>query len=338
MTAVTATNSDIRPVPTIRFGRTNVQVPVVSLGAWAFGGENWSGLRPVGWSGHDAGSARGALVRAWELGITHWDTADVYGEGRSEQLIGELWSDVPRDQILLASKVGFDRGGHHDAYHPDIMQRQLERSLRNLRTDRIDVYYLHHCDFGHDDRMLDGAVRFLRDAQAKGHIRWIGLSNGDDHGIMRVIGRVEPDVVQPQRNATFDHFHESGLAAWCHQHDVGVAFFSPIRKGLLLGKYDKPAEFPPGDVRATDPGFTNAGLLTRLVENAGVLRERFAARTGEPVLAALCAALLFDAATGTVLLGQRTPAQVEAAARAATLKLDEEEVAWVRSLYTGIES
>ncbi|MFO0746326.1 MAG: aldo/keto reductase [Myxococcota bacterium] len=328
---------DITPVRTIRFGRTNVQVPVVSLGTWAFGGENMAGTRPVGWSGHDDQQAKAALVRAFELGITHWDTADVYGEGRSEALIGSMWDSVPRDRILLASKVGFDRGGHAEAYHPDVMQRQLERSLRHLKTDRIDVYYLHHCDFGHDDRMLDGAIRFVRDAQAKGLIRWVGLSNGDDHGIMRVIARVEPDVVQPLRNATHDHFHESGLAAWCHQHDVGVAFFSPIRQGLLLGKYPTPVTFPAGDVRANDKGFANAALLERLAGNAAALRARFE-RAPEPILGALVAALLFDAATGCALLGQRTPAQVEAAARASALRLDEEEVAWVRSLYTGIES
>ena len=328
-------------VATVRFGRSDALVPRVSLGTWAYGGEslNANGAE-VGWSGHDEKLAKASLVRAFELGITHWDTADVYGDGRSEALIGELIGagTVPRDRLFLATKVGYSRGRFPHAYHPDLVRERIDGSLRHLRTDVIDVYYLHHCDFGPDDAWLEPALDVIRAAQQAGKLRFIGLSDWRDEAIMRVIDRVRPDVVQPYRNVTHDSFYSSGLAAWCKRHDAGVAFFSPIRHGLLLGKYAAPTTFPNGDFRNSDKAFADAHILHRLSQNAAALHKRFADRSPEPVLAALIATCLADCDTGTVLLGQRHPGQVEAAAHAASLSLSDEELAWVRSLYAGIPS
>jgi len=326
-------------IPTVRFGRTDVLVPRVSLGTWAYGGENKNATGyQVGWSGHDDNLARAALLRAHELGITHWDTADVYGNGRSEQLIGEVLATLPRDRIFLASKVGYWVGSFPHFYHPDLVRQQIDASLRRLRTDYIDVYYLHHCDFGPEDRWLEPALEVIRAARDAGKIRFIGLSDWSDEAIMRVIARVDPDVVQPYRNVTRDTFHSSGLAAWCARHDLGVAFFSPLRHGLLLGKYGAPTAFPEGDFRNNDSAFSDAHVLHRISENAAALRLRFLERASEPVIAALVAACLADSPHATALLGQRNPAQVDAAAAASSLFLPDEELAWVRSLYAGIPS
>lgn len=327
------------PIPTVRFGRTGVHVPRVSLGTWAYGGENKnaSGYE-VGWSGHDEAAAKAALHRAFELGLTHWDTADAYGNGRSEELIGEVLAELPRERVFLATKVGYYQGSFPHFYHPDLVRQQIDASLRRLGTDVIDAYYLHHCDFGPEDRWLEPALEVVRAAREAGKIRFIGLSDWSDEAIMRVIARVDPDVVQPYRNVTHDTFQSSGLAAWCARHDVGVAFFSPLRHGLLLGKYAAPTTFPAGDFRNNDHAFRDAHVIHRVAENAAALRARFGDRSGEPVIAALVAACLADAPTGTVLLGQRSPAQVEAAAAAASLVMPDEELAWVRSLYAGIPS
>jgi aryl-alcohol dehydrogenase-like predicted oxidoreductase len=327
------------PLPTVRFGRTGVMLPRVSLGTWAYGGENLSvSGAEIGWSGHDDAKARAALVRAHALGITHWDTADVYGDGRSEALIGDVLASgaVPRQDIFLATKVGWSRGRYPHFYHPDLVRERIDESLGRLGTDVIDLYYLHHCDFGPDDRWLAPALEVIRAARDAGKIRFIGLSDWSDFAIMRVIAQVDPDVVQPYRNVTRDTFMSSGLAGYCDRHDVGVAFFSPIRHGLLLGKYAHPETFPHGDVRNSDSAFRDPHVLNRLARNAATLRARFAERNPEPVLAALLATCLVDCDSGVVLLGQRDPAQVEAAARAATLTLSDEELAWVRSLYAGI--
>jgi aryl-alcohol dehydrogenase-like predicted oxidoreductase len=92
----------------IRLGRTGVAVPAISLGTWGHGGPNVteSGVS-VGWTGHDDGKAREALIAAYRAGITHWDTADAYGGGHAERLIGDVWNQVPREQIFLASKFGW---------------------------------------------------------------------------------------------------------------------------------------------------------------------------------------------------------------------------------------
>jgi len=328
-------NSKEQQVPRLRFGRTEAAVSRISLGTWSFGGENMAGTNQIGWSGHDDAAARAAVLRAWELGINHWDTADVYGDGRSEALLGSMWGEIPRDDICVATKVGWNPGEFAGWYDPRLVAREIDASLKRLKTDVIDIYYLHHCDFGPNDERLDDALELIHAAQKAGKIRFVGLSDWDDAKIMRVIAKVDPDVVQPYRNVTHDHYHTSGLAAWVAAHDCGVAFFSPIRHGLLLGKYDEVTTFPEGDFRNNDEAFRDILKLERLAGNAAAIRARFG-HHAEPVLGALCAAILEDAPTGCVLLGQRNPRQVEAAAAAATLRLDEQEQAWVQSLYVGL--
>lgn len=311
---------------TVRFGRTGIAVPRISLGTWAYGGENVTADGyDVGWSGHDAAQARAALRRAYELGVTHWDTADVYGNGRSEELLGGMWTEIPRDRIFLATKVGWYKGKHFHYYDPDLVREQLEGSLRRLRTDRIDLYYLHHCDFG---RNFESSLEIVLAAKKAGKIRFVGLSDWDDRKIMKYVDRVNPDVVQPYRNVTHDTFESSGLKAWVEQHDAGVAFFSPLRHGLLLGKYDRPHRFPRGDHRNNDAGFRDPELLADLKRR----RDELARKYGD-VLGALVGAILADAPTACALVGQRSPGQVEAAAKAAALRLDPADAAWVRELY-----
>ncbi|HEY2829916.1 MAG TPA: aldo/keto reductase, partial [Thermoanaerobaculia bacterium] len=226
---------------TIRFGRTNVEVPAISLGTWGHGGERTSEGNAVGWSGHDDTKAKDALVLAWRKGITHWDTADAYGDGHAEELIGEvLASGVPRNEIFLASKFGWIKGPSDHWYDPQFMREQCERSLRNMRTDVIDLYYFHHCMFGDRDEYFDDALAMMHTLRDEGKVRFIGLSDWDASRIMKFIDRVDPDVVQPYRNLVDDHYEPSGLKAYADAHDLGVAFFSPLKHGLLLGKYTEP--------------------------------------------------------------------------------------------------
>ena len=299
----------------IRLGRTNAEVPAISLGTWSYGGLNSVGPRSVGWRDHDDATVRQALRAAHEAGITHWDTADVYGDGRSEALLGGMWGDVPRDEIFLATKVGWDPGDHPRFYHPEQIRARVERSLKLLQTEAIDLYYLHHCDFGPDDQDLEPALEVIRGLKQEGKIRWIGLSDWADEKIVRVIDRVDPDVVQPYRNVIHDTYASSGLEAWIEAHDAGVCFFSPIRHGALLGKYEGPEAFPEGDFRQNVDLFQDAEALAQLRANAAWLREEFACDP-QPVLNALLGAILADAPTGCALLGQRSPEQVAAAARA----------------------
>lgn len=315
---------------TVRFGRTGVEVSRIALGTWSYGGPRSVGGRPVGWGGHDDQKALAAAVRAHQLGITHWDTADAYGDGHAERLLGRCWASVPRDEIFLATKVGWVKGPHPHYYHPDQVRRQLDGSLRRLRTESIDLYYFHHCDFGPDDVHLEPALEVVMRAREAGKIRFLGLSDWRGAKILRLLDRVDPDVVQPYRNVLDDDYRVSGLASAVERRDLGVAFFSPLKHGLLTGKYERPPEFEPGDMRRGVAGFRDAELLERLRRARRAVEERL--DHPEPVLEALVGTLLEDAATASVLVGQRDPGQVEAAATLGR-PLDAETAAWVRALY-----
>ncbi len=319
----------------IRLGRTNVEVPAVSLGTWGYGGPRVTDAgASVGWSGHDDRQAKEAIVAAYRAGITHWDTADAYGDGHAEELIGELWSEVPRDEIFLATKFGYIHGPANHPYDPKFMREQAERSLRNMRTDVIDLHYFHHSDFGPNDRYLDGALEVMHRLRDEGKVRFIGLSDWDGSAIVRVIARIDPDVVQPFRNVVDDDYESSGLKQWVDTHDLGVAFFSPLKHGLLLGKYEQPVEYGEGDFRSTIPEFRDAAAIERYKRAAAAMRSRFASHP-EPVLHAVVGALLADNPTACVLLGQRNPRQVAAAA-AVGEALSREEAEWVREQYRGL--
>ena len=277
----------------------------------------------VGWTGHDDRLAKEALVAAYRAGITHWDTADAYGNGHAEQLIGEVFSEVPRSEIFLATKFGWVKGPHAHFYDPRFMREQAERSLRLMRTDVLDLYYFHHCDFGsHFDEVLE----VMRRLQEEGKVRFVGLSDWNASKIMQYIERVDPDVVQPYRNLVDDDYESSGLKAYVDAHDLGVAFFSPLKHGLLLGKYDHPVEFGEGDFRSGVDDFRNPEAIARYKQAATEVSSRM------PVLNAVTGALLTGNPTACVLLGQRNPRQVQAAA-AAGEALSPEDAAWVRRLY-----
>ena len=315
----------------IRFGRTGEDVSAVALGTWGHSGPNEAGGVPVGWSGHDDNQATAAIITAYENGINHFDTADVYGNGRAERLIGGVWEGVSRDEIFLATKVGWDKGEFEDYYHPALIQRHLEASLKNLKVDLIDLYYFHHCDFGPGDRALDDALEVMLRAKEAGTIRYIGLSDWDASKIVRLVDRVDPDVVQPYRNVVDDDYVTSGLKEIVDERDLGVAFFSPIKHGLLLGKYKLPSTFPNGDFRSRIDDFRDSETLDRYQQAASALEGRFEEHE-EPILYGLVGALRADSPTASVLLGQRNEAQALAASKVGEA-LSVPDADWVRHAY-----
>ena len=315
----------------IILGRTGAEVSAISLGTWSYGGANKSGKLPVGWAGQSNNDSTSALKRAWELGINHWDTADVYGNGRSEQVIGSMWKSIPRNNIFLATKVGWDRGYKKRWYDMDVMRQNMERSLKNLKTDCVDLIYLHHCNFGNNNEYFDEAIAVIRKFKEEGKTRFIGLSDWSSKKIRQFIERCDPDVVQPLRNVVDDSYESSGLKQYIDDHNLGICFFSPIKHGLLTGKYTEPAQFEDGDFRSHEKAFSDMEFLQKMLYNKAKLDGRFSDHLN-PVMHGVVNALFSDSPTGCALLGQRNVDQVEAAATLGDL-LSNEDSDWVKNLY-----
>ena len=315
----------------IILGKTGAKVSTISLGTWSYGGANKQGETPVGWEGQKDADSINALLRCHEIGINHWDTADVYGNGRSEKLIGSLWGQVPRNDIFLATKVGWDIGEYGHFYHPVHMRKQIDQSLINLQTDCVDLLYLHHCNFGKQEEYFNDALETVRRFQEEGKTRFVGLSDWDLFKIMKYIDAAQPDVVQPYRNVKDDTYGPSGLKDWIDKHNSGVCFFSPIKHGLLTGKYTEPVAFGDGDFRTNVNDFTKTDVIKKMQENKILLEDRFSDHP-YPVMRGIIDALLFDAPTGCVLLGQRNVEQVNIASTLGE-KLFKVDTDWVKSLY-----
>jgi aryl-alcohol dehydrogenase-like predicted oxidoreductase len=314
-----------------RLGKTDTEISVIGLGSWGHGGLRRVKGHSVGWAGHDDESARRALREAYAQGIDHWDTADVYGDGRAEGLMGEVLAELPRDRLFLATKVGWDAGPHGQYYHPEQIRARLERSLRLLRTEHVDLYYLHHCDFGPQGERLGPALEVLERFREEGKIRFVGLSDWSAERLLHYAPRVRPDVIQPFRTVRHDELVTSGLREWAIENDVGVVFFSPLRHGLLLGKHSRPPDFPVGDHRARIPEFSEPGFLRAMRECRAAVETRFPERA-DSVLWALTATLVEDTPGSCVLLGLRTEAHARAAGALGD-PIEPQDARWVRSLY-----
>ena len=315
----------------IILGRTEASVSAISLGTWAFGGENKVGKKSIGWANQSDSDSRSVLIKAWEKNINHWDTADVYGEGHSERIIGSMWEDIPRESIFLATKVGWDMGPFSHWYHPKHMKKKIEESLTNLKTDYIDLLYLHHCNFGKQDEYFDDAVEVLKSFQSQGKIRFTGLSDWSSERIVKYLDACNPDVIQPYRNIMDNTYEESGLKNIVNKNNLGVCFFSPLKHGLLTGKYKTTAVFKDGDHRSGIKDFQNKNKIKKIMLNCEKLEKKFLHHEN-PIMHGIVNALFFDSPTGCVLLGQRNIKQVETASSLGEI-LSEEDTSWVKSLY-----
>jgi aryl-alcohol dehydrogenase-like predicted oxidoreductase len=250
-------------------GQTGVKVSRVALGTMSFGG--------------DADEATAAAIwrAARDAGVNLFDTADVYNEGRSEQMLGRLMREE-RDQIVVASKAYFPTGkGANDRgasrYH---LVRAVEASLRRLATDRIDLYYLHRFD---DVTALDETLRGLEDLVRAGKILYPACSNfaawqvAQALGIQRLHGWAPLVAIQPMYNLV-KRQAEVEILPMAHSLGLAVIPYSPTGGGLLTGKYGPDRRPDHGrlidtrmyTVRYSDPRYlTTAAQFTALAAEFG---------------------------------------------------------------------
>lgn len=219
------------------------------VGAIGFGSMNLShayGTPP------DPAHAGRVLRRAVELGITHFDCAALYGFGQSESLIGEHLSDV-RDRIHLASKCGMQGidGKRVIDGRPATLRQTLEDSLRRLRTDRIDLYYLHRWDKAVP---IEESIGALADMVRSGKVLSIGVSEVSAATLRRAHA-IHPVAAVQSEYSLWSRNAEIGVLEECRR--IGAAFvaFSPVARGFLADAIDDPAKFVERDIRRGMPRF-----------------------------------------------------------------------------------
>ncbi|WP_207939311.1 aldo/keto reductase [Actinomadura darangshiensis] len=315
-------------LPMRALGRTGITVPALGIGCWAIGGPDHNLGMSMGWaSGADSATAIAGLETAWELGARLFDTADVYGHGRSERRLAHLVAHVPREQIVLSSKVGYFTGTARHGYDPAHMRRQLGQTLDNLGTDHLDIYALHHSDFGADDRYLQPAVEAMRAFQAEGLIKAVGMRGphrfapdrlatapdrrGDKIARFRaVFDAVEPDVLAVRDNLLTPTARSEGIFAFARERRCGVLINKALGQGLLTGMYDpaRPRRFPDGDHRSRKRWFT-PDALTVLQEGLEELRSLVGSGSADLISIALWSCL-DRSPDAVVLTGFTTPGQV----------------------------
>jgi aryl-alcohol dehydrogenase-like predicted oxidoreductase len=212
------------------------------------------------------------LRRALDLGITHFDTAALYGFGVNEKLIGEVLARRP-DNIVIASKCGlFGRDGKRviDG-RPESIRSICEESLRNLRTERIDLYYLHRWD----QRIpIEDSVGAMVELKTAGKIGAIGLSEVGAATLRRAHA-VHPIAALQSEYSLWTRNPEIAVLSECRRLGITLVAFSPLGRGFLPGTMQSPAELYEGDIRRTMPRFQpshfehNAKLLAPLDAIAG---------------------------------------------------------------------
>lgn len=315
-------------LPVRRLGATGITVPALGVGCWAIGGPDENLGMSMGWSsGADPARSLAGLETAWELGARLYDTADVYGHGRSERLLGALTAQVPREDIVLCSKVGYFAGTAEHGFEPRHMRRQLAQTLDNLGTDHLDIYALHHPDFGPGDRWLHPAVEAMRSFREQGLVRAIGMRGPHRFALDRVntppnqrgdkIARfralfevVDPDVLAVRDNLLSPFENSEGIFAFARERGVGVLTTKPLAQGLLTGAHraDMPRLFGPGDHRNRKRWFAPDAIQ---IIDAGLDRIRALGGLGDEELIRVALwACLDRSPDAVVLVGFTTPDQL----------------------------
>jgi len=233
-----------------RFGKTELDVSAVGFGAWGIGGPAMAGRVPIGWGSVDDRTSLFALRHALDRGITFYDTADFYGLGHSEELIGRVFGN--RGDVVIATKVGHTT--HHDGslrtdYSRDYILQACERSLKRLNRESIDFYQLHSARVSHlgSGGCLEAMERLLE----QGKIRAWGISLNTFHP--------EPEAEYlMQRNLghglqlVLNIVNQRAIPLLGRAHELGYGIIArmPLQFGLLTGKFSRQTRFEPDDHRS----------------------------------------------------------------------------------------
>jgi aryl-alcohol dehydrogenase-like predicted oxidoreductase len=294
-----------------QLGNSDLNVSEISLGSWL----TYSG-------GVERQQAEACIHKAFNVGINFIDTANVYGRGAAESLLGEVLSGIDRSSYILATKVYFPMSATDRGLSSAQIYKQIDASLQRLGTDYVDLYQCHRYDV---NTPLEETMAALTDVVRQGKARYIGLSEWNPAQIQAALNL--PDVErfvssQPQYSMLWRK-PEAEVFPLCAANGISQIVWSPLGQGVLTGKY-KPGEAPPQDSRAANEQM-NGFMLEELyndrvlaaVQNLKPMQERLNLSMAQLALAWV----LRDSRVSSAIIGASRPEQVEDNAAASGFRL-----------------
>lgn len=295
-----------------KLGSSDLQVSEIALGTWLTTGV-----------GIEKDTAIACIDRAFDLGINFIDTANAYGRGASERVIGEALKDRPRDSYVLATKVYFPMSDTDRGLSREQILKQIDASLERLRTDHVDLYQCHRYD---EETPLEETMTALTDIVKAGKVRYIGFSEWEpDH--IRAALDMAPDVEkfvssQPQYSLLWRR-PEKAVIPLCRDRDISQIVWSPLGQGVLTGKYSADSP-PPQDSRAASDDM--GGFMERLMRPeviAAVDRIRpLAEEAGCSMAQFALTWVLREPNVASAIVGASRPEQLDDNAAASGLEID----------------
>lgn len=286
-------------VPASILGKTGLLVHRLGFGSWAIGGSR-SGW---GYGPTDDRMSLRAVAAALDHGCNFFDTADSYGNGHSEELLGKALKNR-RTGVVIAGKVGYDfyHQPSKQNFHPSYLRFALHQSLRRLKTDFIDVYQLHNPP--PEVIVHPEVISALEALRRQGKVRWIGISAANPQDGLTAIHAGWPDTIQVTYNMLVPDA-EVELFPLAFSRQIGVIAREPLANGFLSGKYGRTSLFLPEDIRSV----YSAGDLGRIAGQ--VARIESSLKPGESLVRRALGYVLGHKAVSVAIVGNKTVKQVE---------------------------
>jgi aryl-alcohol dehydrogenase-like predicted oxidoreductase len=307
-----------------QLGNSDLTVSEIALGSWLTYGV-----------GVEANQSRACLHAAFDCGINFIDTANVYGKGAAESFLGEALQGHARDSYVLATKLFFPMSDTDQGLSADQIHKQLNDSLRRLRTDYIDLYQCHRYD---ENTPLEETMRALTDVVNSGKVRYVGFSEWTAPQIqaaMDIPGVVAFVSSQPQYSMLY-RVPEAEVIPLCADNGISQIVWSPLAQGVLTGKYGVGMK-PPADSRAMNPKmniFIDKWLDDDLLKSVGRLKP-IALELGVSMTQLALAWVLREPNLASAIIGASRPGQVLENASASGIRLDEETLNVIDDVLTG---
>lgn len=301
-------------------GASGLKVSQVAVGSWM---TDLSG-------GAAVDVARDTIRLAYDKGVNFFDCADAYSGGEAEKFLGKCLKEYPRSKLVISSKVFFPSGSGANEWglSRKHIREQIDRSLKNMQVDYLDMYFCHRFD---PTTPVEETMRALDDLVHQGKILYYGVSEWSPVQITKALGIIKEmnlypmTVLQPQYNMV-DRYIEDEIFGICKENGMGIVPFSPLAQGLLTGKYRKGQPIPEGS-RAThqaDRQINNL-LTDRNLEIVDQL-AKVADDLGMPMSVMVLAWTLRDPVISSVITGATKPSQLENNVLAGDIELPQDAI------------